>query len=236
MPLYQPANRLRRPETMQPRQDLSPPAESRASMADTVHAALHAMLLTHRLPLDTPLSERLLAAELGVSRTPLREALRRMEGEGMLARLPGGLLSVRRIGVEEFLEVLQMRRLLEGEAAAAAAGKVSAARLAALRDRLHALQSAPAPDEAERLAIDLDLHAAILAAAANATMARILADLRRRMLLFARPREPDPARLGADHLAIIDALARGDADAARQAMAAHVDALRAGILRHLATL
>lgn len=204
-------------------------------MADTAYARLHAMLLTHRLPLDAPLSERNLAAELGISRTPVREALRRLEGEGLLDRRGGGLMYIRRIGVEEFLEVLQLRRLLEGEAAAAAAGQVPPTVLQALRDRLRALLTGGGRPDAARLAIDLDLHGAILAAAGNATLGRVLADLRRRMLLFTTPHPPeDPVRVCADYAAILDALAVGDAAAARAAMAAHLDTLRASILSRLA--
>ncbi|MBO1073460.1 GntR family transcriptional regulator [Roseomonas marmotae] len=215
--------------------DLAAPA--RVNMADSAYASLHEMLLTHRLPLDAALSERNLAAELGISRTPVREALRRLEGEGLLTRQPGGLLFVRRIGVEEFLEVLHLRRLLEGEAAAAAAGKLPREAIGQFRARIAALLAASGRPDGERLGIDLDLHRAILGAAGNATLARMLEDLRRRMLLFATPPAPeDPRRACADYLAILDALADGDAEAARAAMGRHLDALRAGILRRLAAL
>ncbi|WP_156964050.1 GntR family transcriptional regulator [Muricoccus aerilatus] len=216
----------------------APPA---GSMADNAYAHLHEMLLTHRLPLDQPISERILAADLGISRTPLREALRRLEGEGLLERLPGGVLRARRITVEEFLEIQQLRRLLEGEAAAAAAGAVEAEMLASLRARIAAVlaapDSCPTGRQERRLEIDLDLHRAIAAAAGSATLARLLEDLRRRMLLFTTPRTPErPEDVYAQYEAIIDALAKGDREAARAAMVGHVDALRASILRHLATL
>jgi len=210
------------------------------SMAEGAYAHLHEMLLTHRLPLDAPISERNLATELGISRTPLREALRRLEGEGLLERIPGGVLRVRRITVEEFLEIQQLRRLLEGEAAAQAAGKVEAGLLETLRSRIAALLAAsqpPAAQQRDRLAIDLELHRAIATAAGNATLARLMEDLRRRMLLFATPRPPERLEeVCAQYRSIIDALAGSDPVAARAAMAQHVDALRAGILRRLAAL
>jgi len=226
---------------MQAREVATVAAASAGSMADGAYAHLHEMLLTHRLPLDRPISERHIAAELGISRTPLREALRRLEGEGLLERLPGGVLRARQITVEEFLEIQQLRRLLEGEAAAAAAGAVAAEVLASLRARIAALLAAPErprPDrQRDRLAIDIDLHRAIATAAGSATLARLLDDLRRRMLLFATPRGPERLEeVCAQYGAIIDALARGDREMARAAMACHVDSLRAGILRHLAAL
>lgn len=212
----------------------------RGSVADSAYATLHGMLLTHRLPLDQPLSERLLAAELGTSRTPLREAMRRMEGEGLLERLPGGVLRVRRITVEEFLEILHLRRVLEGEAASLAATRIAADTLATLAARVAALldDATPLPErEAARIPTDIALHAAIAAAAGSANLTRMLEDLRRRMLLFATP--PRPGRIEdacAEYYRILAALQAGDADQARAAMADHVDALRNAILRRLAAL
>lgn len=219
---------------------MPPSAPPRGNMVDSAHARLHQMLVTHQLRPDHPLSERLLAAELGISRTPLREAMRRLEGEGLLERLPGGLLRVRRMGVEEFLEVLHLRRLLEAEAAALAAGRMAAEALAALEDRVEALLLPAPPMEqrlADRLRLDLDLHAAIAQAAGSATLHQMLADLRRRMLLFATPPAPEALEDICDqYRAILAALRQGDAEAARAAMAAHVDRLRAGILKRLSSL
>ena len=212
----------------------------RGNVADSAYAHLHEMLLTHRLPLDQPISERLVAAELGISRTPLREAMRRMEGEGLLERLPGGVLRVRRITVEEFLEILHLRRLLEGEAAALAAGRMDDATLRRFDQRIGALLDAarpPAERRAERLELDIALHSAIAEAAGSANLSRLLGDLRRRMLLFATP--PQPGRLEdacAEYRRILAALGAGDAGAARAAMAAHVEALRSAILHRLAAL
>lgn len=219
--------------------DASEPAP-RGSMADAAYASLHDMLLTHRLPLDLPISERAVAAELGISRTPLREALRRLEGEGLLERLPGGVLRARRIPVEEFLEIQQIRRLLEGEAAAMAAGRVDAALLEDMRGRIDALLASKAalPErEAARLALDIQLHRAIATAAGSANLARLIEEQRRRMMLFATPHPPERLEEAcAQYRAVIEALAVGDAAAARAAMAAHVDALRAAILRRLSAL
>ncbi len=225
---------------MQTEAQSEPSTTPRGNMADGAYAALHDMLLTHRLPLDQPISERAVAAELGISRTPLREALRRLEGEGLLERLPGGVLRARRITVEEFLEIQHLRRLLEGEAAGLAAGRMESTVLRALGRRVAALLESEASMRArqeERLAIDIELHRAIAFAAGNPTLARLLEDLRRRMLLFATPGEPGRLEEScAQYSAIIDALAAGDAARARQAMAAHVDSLRAAILRRLAAL
>ncbi|MET0221496.1 MAG: winged helix-turn-helix domain-containing protein, partial [Tardiphaga sp.] len=69
-----------------------------------LHGQLHDMLLTHEIPLGQPISERQLSARLGVSRPPLREALRRLEGEGFIERR-NGILEVKRIMLEEFVDL-----------------------------------------------------------------------------------------------------------------------------------
>ncbi len=193
------------------------------------------MLESRLLPPDTAVAERRLAGDLGVSRTPLREALRRLEGEGWLARRSDGTLAVRRLDVEEMLEVLQVRRLLEPEAAAAAAGTVPASEIEALRKRVQRLLAGGDPLDPERAALDHALHRAIGAACGNNTLAATIADLRRRTVLFATRRVPERLEpVCAEHLAILDALALGDAAAARAAMTTHVQNSRVALLRRLA--
>jgi DNA-binding GntR family transcriptional regulator len=165
---------------------------------------------------------------------PLREALRRLEGEGWLGRRSDGALAVRRLDVEEMLDVLQVRRMLEPEAAAAAAGRVPAPVLQALRDRVAGLLATGDPLSPERGAIDQALHLAIGEACGNRVLAATVAELRRRSVLFATRRLPERLEpVCAEHMAILDALLAGEADAARAAMAAHLENTRAGIMRRL---
>lgn len=214
-----------------PAEDASPQGRGAAGQA---YGQLVDMLLSRRLEPDDVVQERRLAAELGVSRTPLREAMHRLEGEGMLARRSDGALVVPRLDVEETLEVLSVRRLLEAEAAGAAAGRVPRAVTDRLRLRVLALAAGGDPSSPERLLLDLDLHRAIGEACGNRCLARMIADLRRRTQLFATRRTPERLEpICAEHLAILAALEAGEADAARQAMADHIDATRAGIMRRL---
>lgn len=209
----------------------------RSPSANLAYDCLTEMILSRRLPPDAALSERRLAAELGVSRTPLREALRRLEGEGMLARRGDGALAVRHLDLEEVLEVLSVRRLLEVEAAAAAAGRVPGPMIAGLRRRVRDLLAAGDPQSPERLELDLALHAAVGEACGNQTLAGLIGELRRRLVLFATRRMPERLEpVCAEHLAILDALEAGDAGAAREAMAAHIDSTRLGLVRRLVSL
>jgi len=204
------------------------------SAAGHAYDQLVEMLLSRRLEPGDVVQERRLAAELGVSRTPLREAMHRLEGGGMLARRSDGALVVPRLDVEETLEVLSVRRLLEVDAAGAAAGKVPTPVIEALRRRVQMLLASGEPTSPERLLLDLDLHRAIGQACGNRCLARMIADLRRRTQLFATRRTPERLEpICAEHLKILAALESADAEAARRAMAAHIDATRAGIMLRL---
>jgi DNA-binding GntR family transcriptional regulator len=138
-----------------------------------LHGQLHEMLLTHEIPLGQPLSERQLSLRLGVSRTPLREALRRLEGEGFIERR-NGVLEVKRIMLEEFVDLLNIRRLLEVEAAGAAAGAIDPARIAAMRARLATLLVTENPENRQRIELDLELHRTICEHCGNRAMAELI--------------------------------------------------------------
>lgn len=209
------------------------PSSARGTAGLAYDRMLH-MLMSRQLEPDAAVMERRLATELGVSRTPLREALHRLEGEGLLTRRPDGALAVPRVDVEEMLEVLGVRRLVEVEATGLAAGHIPAPVLEELRARVEALAISGNPDSPERLALDIALHRAVGDSCGNRVLARVIADLRRRTQFFATRHVPE--RLGPvcdEHLRIIEALAGGDAEVARGAMAAHIDRTRAGILHRL---
>jgi len=198
-----------------------------------LHGQLHEMLLTHEIPLGQPLSERQLSLQLGVSRTPLREALRRLEGEGFIERR-NGVLEVKRIMLEEFVDLLKIRRLLEGDAAAAAAGKIDSCRIAELQARLAALLAKDRPDNRQRIELDLELHRVICDHCGNRAMAELIEQLRRKSMLFARPPAPQDFRQAMrEHARLLDALAAGDASQARDAMADHIDNVLKNVLSRL---
>jgi len=78
------------------------------------YGALLDMILRGTIAAGEPVTERLIAGRLGMSRTPVREAVRRLEGEGTLERQRGGALVVRPYSMETFLHALAVGLLLEG--------------------------------------------------------------------------------------------------------------------------
>jgi DNA-binding GntR family transcriptional regulator len=199
------------------------------------YGALLDMILRGAIAAGEPVTERLIAARLGMSRTPVREAVRRLEGEGTLLRQRNGALVVQPYSMETFLHALAVRRLLEGETARLAAGKIAPAVLAALRERIARLRREGLGDGGRQ--DDRDFHAAIAQASGNPVLATTIADLRKRTAMFRLGRLPERLDQVCDeHLAIVDALASGDGETARAAMQRHIDNVRAHLLQRLTAI
>src|SRR6218665_2366234 len=94
--------------------------ETDSNLGEEVYAALLKDILAARLPGGTPIQQRRLALQYEVSRSPMRHALSRLEGEGLLVRDDTAGLVVRTITLRDYLDSLEMRMLLEPAAAAKA--------------------------------------------------------------------------------------------------------------------
>jgi DNA-binding GntR family transcriptional regulator len=177
------------------------------------------------------LEERRLAGSLGVSRTPLRAAINRLQGEGVLTRLANGATAVSSFSSTDFLELIHLRRLLESEAAALATGRISAEELEAIRRELLAIMRAPQSSKEQHWATDDSIHDAIAEHCGSRALAGAISDTRRRVRMCDVERAP-ARRVPAceEHLRIIDALMSGDPARSRQAMVSHLDNVRDGFL------
>ena len=102
------------------------------SLAASAYERLHGMVLSGVIAGGQVIQERRLAGQLGLSRTPVREALGRLEGEGLLRR-EGRHLLCSNVSVAEVMEILSVRRLLEAEAARSAAVRLPLPQLEGLR-------------------------------------------------------------------------------------------------------
>lgn len=174
------------------------------------------------------LPEDQIAGALGLSRTPVRDALRRLEAEGLVQRLPNSGARVASWSEEELHELFAMRMMLEGYAAELAAQKATEADLRALRARCDAMEAALGDLEAIT-AENLAFHRLVARIAGNA---RLLASLepvwpaplvKRKYSVFGRDRL---ARSVAHHREITEALAARDPDWAGAIMRAHLSAAR----------
>ncbi len=196
------------------------------------------MIMAGQLKPGTMVQERRLAEYLNMSRTPLRDALAMLEGEGLLERQGAKGLQVKYLHIDDFMETLAIRRLLEADAARNAAGRVPGDVLQDLKTRLEEMlanfREGSAPDRAQVRAMDDDLHSAITLAAGNRKMAAIILNLRRQTQMFDLRSVPE--RFGStcrEHLAIVAALASGDGEAAAETMRVHLDGVRQSIVVRL---
>ena len=212
------------------------PSADAPALSKLAHKAIMGMLLSGEMEPNEVVTERQIALQLGISRTPLREAVRRLEGERFLERQRSGALVVRALPVEEFMHILNVRRLIEGEAARLAAGRVPLDALEGLKSCIAYALGLPDGSETPDLAAsDRDLHTLIAQASGNPVLQQIIGDLKMRTSMFKFGRQPSRRKcVCAEHLAIIDALIAGDGQAALAAMQNHVDQVRLTILARLA--
>jgi DNA-binding GntR family transcriptional regulator len=174
----------------------------------------------------SPLSEVSLAREHGMSRTPVREGLARLWQERYLDRVVGHGYFVARVTVQSIHDTFDVRRLLEGAAAARAAERGTDQEVAALRELAVVPVRPGASDYREAEAANVRFHMAIAAAARN-TLAqelieRCLAQVDRFMSLGAQF-APFQEGATAAHLEIVEAIARRDPPGAQARMEEHLD-------------
>ena len=203
-----------------------PPRGETGSLSLLAYRAIGDMIKDRRLRGGEVIVEQRLADELGISRTPLREALQRLEGEGLVLKVANRSFVVRHVELKEYLQSLKVREVLEAEAAALAAGHVDATALAAVRADALAVEAMVPYDTHAHWASDDRVHNLFIDACGNDVMGEILRALRATTRLFEIARLAD--RLGPDsreHVAILDALDAGDGKAARRAVAAHIRSL-----------
>ncbi len=208
-----------------------------ATRGQATYHRLREMILDGTFPVGTPLQENMLAARLGVSRTPVREALAQLINEGLVSRISGLTPTVRRLSIDEFIEILHMRRLLEVEAAGRAAEAGGTGDLPIIRERIVAFISGEQPSPEDHTALDDRLHATLAELSGSKLLARYVTDLRSKTRMFDKGRLPERFLPGSrEHLAIIDAVLAQRSAEAQHAMREHLDNVRESILRYLRRL
>jgi len=212
---------------------VSTPQGDAGSLALAAYGRLRAMIAEGILAAGQIVQERRLAEQLGLSRTPVRDALGRLEGERLLQR-NGRLLLVATITVPEIMDILRIRWLLEGEAAGQAALHMQAPEIEAIRAELLGMVSSRSLTDEAHWAVDDRLHNGIALASGNAELFRLVTELRQRTRMFGLHRIPARFEQGKqEHLAILDAIAARAPERAAQLMRAHLDHARDAIIATL---
>ena len=203
------------------------PRTTAGTLAETAYRIVLAKVLAHELAGGSVIQERKLADAMGISRTPMRDALGRLEGEGLLVRLTDRLLAVRVITLQDYLHTLDVRAMVEPQAAALAARHLRPDDATRLQTQLAALEASAEPADALHWAFDADLHETIAELSGNPFLAKTVREMRRYTTIFERQTVPPRSKPGlADHQRIVDALASGKPERARDAMADHIRNVR----------
>lgn len=211
----------------------------RLTLTDDVYASVQALIMDHAVAPGERISIEGLARRLDVSPTPVREALARLESDGLVRKRPlAGYTASPLLSRTEFEELVEMRLLLEPAAAARAARRVADGGLTpADTDRLRAEADLPDATAAGFTGIaaftaqDARFHNLLAGSSGNQLLGDAIVRLRPHLHLF-RLHFP-PSHLGVsatEHHRVVDAVSAGDADRAADAMHAHLTAARA---RHL---
>ena len=196
--------------------------------SDAVYGSIREAILRGLLPAGSRLAEEELARRFGTSRTPIREALLRVEAEQLADRLPRGGLVVRTITPEEILQVYVVRESIEGLSARLAAEVASRADVQQLR-WLNA-QLSDAADRAdldEMTALNLEWHESLCRAGRNALLYRMLQQVHDRVRRFTGTTYSNEERRSAvapEHEAILHFIEAHDPDGAEAVARQHMKA------------
>ena len=175
-----------------------------------------------------------LAAELGISVTPVREALFELRGEGLLDQLPRRGFVVLPFTDRDITDVSNLQAYVGGELAARAAVNITEDQLAVLSSIHDELVAAYAADDARAVRLNHEFHRAINVAADSPKLAQLMSQITRYAPESVFPTiEGWPAKSVADHKRILAALKAHDEERARAAMSQHLAAGAAPLIEHL---
>ena len=206
------------------------------SLSQVAYGKLLQQIMDRTLGGGAIIQERKVAAALGISRTPMRMALARLEGEGYLIRLTDRLVSVRIVSLPECLDAIGVRKHIEPEATRLATPNITQAVLDELKSQLTELMEAKEPNVEMEWAFDDKLHGTIAKYSGNLAMTDTVVRLRRTTKLFEQLKVPEPSSLshgGKEHLKILEEMEGGDPDKAAEAMYVHLVKSCDGILDRL---
>jgi DNA-binding GntR family transcriptional regulator len=199
------------------------PINTRGSTTDDVTDALREAVLDGTFPPSTWLREADLATSLNVSRTPVREALRRLADEELLERSANRGCRVREMTLDDVLALYVVRESLESLASRTAAARTPEGLVESLRTLQAQMVNESDPSALARL--NLEFHRSVRNASGNAYLERFLTQVEHAVRRMGQSSFEDPERVSASHVeheAIISAIDAGDGAAAEHAAGQHM--------------
>ncbi|MGN0204397.1 MAG: GntR family transcriptional regulator [Coprococcus sp.] len=206
-------------------------------LRDVVFNTLRRAILKGELEPGERLMEIALANKLGVSRTPIREAIRKLELEGLVIMIPRKGAEVARITEKDLRDVLEVRTSLEKLAIELACDRITDEEIADLEENCQAFADSLGSDELTTMAEkDVAFHDVIFRATKNARLIQILNNLREQMyryrLEYLKDIEARP-RLVEEHKKILDAVIRRDKENAVKLIEEHIYIQEVTVIRKI---
>lgn len=204
------------------------------SRVDTAYEWLLAEITGFRIRSGAPLSENRIATQLGISRTPVREALQRLEKEGLVKRTDNARFSVSQLTVQEVHDACDLLEVLDTYVCTKAAERLTPAQVEELRANVAEMRrAAESDDRASWSAADLAFHRLVNGIAGNALVAETVKETRRRIQRFWLRASSLQERLRAcsnEHEVLAEAMIAKDYAAIAPAVQVHIGHMRARIV------
>ncbi len=197
-------------------------------VSDRAYSAIRNMILSGELPAGAQLGEEALAEMCGVSRTPVREALRRLEADMLVGRTDTQRTFVADWSIDDVADAFELRAMLEARAARRAAERITDAELARIRAANRAISAAiqqPQPDVAGFIDGNREFHAIILEVAGSRRLSALLSTLIEQPVVLRTARQysrEELRRSHAEHEELTAAFARRDGAWAEAIMTSHI--------------
>lgn len=197
--------------------------------SEQAYERVREQILSGKLPPGSVLNQAALAVELGVSTTPLREALRRLAQQGLVELGAHRDARIAPLDADEARDLLELRQGLDPLAAGLAAQRRTADDLSAIRDGLRRLESLPPDPSVAQLTGHRRFHAAVYRASHNRLLVESLdglwdkTDRYRRYALAAGRSDAEVAARAEEHRLLVEAIADRDAEGATELMHRHVE-------------
>lgn len=217
--------------------NLQIPMDEFLPLRDVVFNTLRQAILTGELKPGERLMEIHLANRLGVSRTPIREAIRKLELEGLVIMIPRRGAEVAQITEKNLKDVLEVRRALDALCAELACDRISEEEVLHLKEACIAFENATKTRDAKIIAkADVALHDIIVQATNNNRLITLVNNLSEQMYRYRFEYIKDESqhqRLVEEHRTIYESIVRKDKEAASNAARIHIDNQERSIMNQL---
>ena len=207
------------------------------NLTNAIYNILRDKILTHQLKPGLKIVEEKLAQEIGVSRTPLKRALTRLEKENLIETIPRKGTYIKKFSAKEIEEVYEIRKLIEGYSAELAVNSITSNELKQMKKlTLDYRKFARERERASCADVDVQLHEILVKATRNTKLLEMMKNfnlqvksMRMNQMNFCEWGE----KTTREHLSIINALSKGDEKLARKLVEEHIEDAESRLLKYL---